>query len=355
MSREIELSSKPWEHVSSDELGYTFPGLKIETTPYENEHTGQRFNVLDIDGRNSENDPTVISAASFNYRIDPLKIRELSVFAKQSNARILYAEQPGVTMDLKDPMHTRGDFQTPKQLVLAFAGNFDPLVREQLKAIDSVAHLKNGQEVQFFGESLAAYSIAAMIRVLAREEFEKQFVVTRMDFHEPVNAYQNRRIKDQVKMYYQLASVEDARRQMYLAKNKALWPEDYVGAFEKISPFTARIDKHVKRRQILPVYAGGAGLRKGLHTALGNALDANHDLRDTPMIFSRGKDSTASFERDLLAGAQVVRTHGGRAETATLVSEPGDTTPIGHAALDAFAYMASYAVARKAEIDAFKL
>jgi hypothetical protein len=193
-----------------------------------------------------------------------------------------------------------------------------------------------------------------MLRVLAREEFEVQPTITRMDFHEPVNAHRNRSIAAQVKMYIQLATVEDERRQLYLAQNKKYWPNDAIGAYEKISKVTAKIDKHVKRRQVLPIYAGGAGLRKGLHTALANALDANHDFRDIPMVFSRAAQSTASFEKDLLAGAGVVREHGGQAETVTLVAESGDPTPIGHAALDSFAYMASYAHARKAAINASK-
>lgn len=354
MSEKIELGLQPWLDVSSDELGYTSSGLRSSITRYnEGEKHQQQFNVLDIDARNGEPGPTIITSTPFNYRIDPLMRRRMTQLATHSKARVLASELPGVTIDLDDPENTGGDYQTIPQTLMALCGNFDLLAAKQLEAIDSVANFADGDQIQLVGHSLSAYSMVAMARVIAQGKlYDKQLAITRMDLIEPVNAYGNHTIDHQIKMFFQLAQLEDQRRQLYLQENVRIGHGD-IGAYEKISPFTAKADKYVKRRQVLAIYASGAGLRKGMTPALDQAFEASPDLRNTQFVLSRGIDSTASFENDLLSAAYAIRNSGGKAETIAFVAEKGDSTPMGHSVLDSLARMASYAVTRKDSMNQF--
>jgi hypothetical protein len=207
-----------------------------------------------------------------------------------------------------------------------------------------VGELTEDDEYQFFGESLGAYAVVAMVRAMANGKlFGKNFNVTRMHLLEPVNAYGNYTILRQGKMLYSLAKTEDQRRQVYLAENAARGYGDSGKAFEKISLDTSKQDKHVKARQFFASYATGIGLRKGLHSALEDALQGAPELRGTDIALYRAKDSTVCFESDLQSASQTIRDNGGQAEIFTLVGEAGDATPIGHSVLDSHDRNASFA------------
>ncbi|HEY8886182.1 MAG TPA: hypothetical protein VIM31_01630 [Candidatus Microsaccharimonas sp.] len=343
MSETVEIGLKQWENSSSDELGFTSPDVTRKTTRFINDK-GQQFNVVDVDARNGQPGPTVLTSMSFDFRAQPLYEARMATIGTQLQARVISSEIPGITINLDDPDHTRGDFQTPHQTAMALFGDFDPLAEEQFKAMYEVGELSDDDEYQFLGGSLGAYSVVAMARAMANGKlFGKNFNVTRMDLIEPVNAYGNYTILRQGKILYNLATTEDQRRQVYLAENAARGYGDSGKAFEKISPYTLKQDKYVKGRQVLATYATGIGLRKGLHAALEDALERAPDLRGTDIALYRAKDSTVSFEADLQSASQTIRDNGGQAEAFTLVGEVGDATPIGHHVLDSHDRNASFA------------
>lgn len=348
MSEKMVVDFKRWKDLTSDELGLTAPGLKIATHRHENQW-GQQFNVLEVDARQSDSDPTILTSTSFDYRIDELLERRMAILATHSNARVIVSEIPGVTMDRNDPFHTKGAWQTPIQTASAFSGNFDPLALAQLRAIDAEIGLDENSKIQLFGESLGAYAVIAMARVIAQYKFDKGLRITQMDLVEPVNAYGNYTIFRQATMLKSLASREDRLRQVYLGENTLIGHGE-VGAFERQSDENMRIDKYVKLRQIPATYLTGAGLRKGLHSALKDTLsnvdsDGPH-LREAQIVIARGIDSSVSFEKDLLSAADTIRDNGGQVKTISLEAIAGDETPISHHVLNSFGRFASYADAR---------
>jgi len=350
MSEKLTLDLDRWTGSTSDELGYTSPSLFAETHRFKDTN-GQEFNVLEIDGRKEGTDgPTILSSTSFDYRIEDLLERRMAILATHKNARVLLAEIPGVTMDRQNPFNTKGAWQTPKQTLFASMGDFDLLAEQQLRAIDATVGLEEGMDVQLFGESLGAYAVVAMARVMAQRTFNKGLRVTQMDLVEPVNAYGNHTFIRQALMLKNLATIEDTRRAIYLDEENARIGHGDIVAFEKQSEENMRIDKHVKLRQIPATYLTGAGLSKGLHTALTHAL-ANTDndgpqLRDADIFLSRAVDSTVSFEKDLASAANTIRENGGHAFTYSLEAADGDKTPIGHHILNSLGRLASYAELR---------
>lgn len=348
MSERQVLNLSDWDNLSSDELGYTGPQLSTETHRYESDN-GQAFNVFVADARTSEDDPTILTSTSHDYRLDPLLKRRLSVAATQSNSRIVLSEIPGVTMDPEDPFHTKGGWQTPYQTLMAFTGNYDPLAEAQLEAMDSVIDFQPGQEIQLAGESLGAYAVVSMARVLGQRRFKKQLTISRLDLMEPVNAYGNYMLLRQARMLYSLATREDQLRQVYLGENAAIGHGD-IGAFEKLSDRTKKIDRHVKVRQIPAVYLTGAGLRKGLHTALKDALaDRTNDgtrLHEADITIARGIASSVSHEKDLVSAREFIREVGSDAKIISFEAEPDDETLISHHVLNSLGRFASYMTLR---------
>jgi hypothetical protein len=354
MSEIIELGVRQWENVSDDELGLTSPGLKFERTRHPN-NKGQQFTILDIDARNGKPGPVILVSASFDFRDQPLSEAQMKILAVHSRARVMWSEVPGITIDLDDPMHTRGDFQTLPQTVLAFSGNFDLLAAEQLKAFYEVGELENEEDIQLVGKSLGAYEAVAMARVNAQGKlFKHALNITRIDLQEPVNAHGNYKIDRQVKLLLDLAKIEDRRRELYLDDNTRIGHE--MKAFEKYNDATKDQDKYVKRRQILATYATGAGLRKGLDRAAIDALEASPDLRGALFSLSHAGQSFVSFDKDIESAAHVIRENGGRAETFTYFGEKNDPNPmaISHHFQDRLSWQASLAVDRKQRIDAAK-
>lgn len=345
------LDHRRWGGTPDAELGTEVPGRMPHLHRYAAPN-GQAFNVLEIDEREDKDGrksgSTIVGALSFDYRIDPLLTQKMGILAHHNKARVLMTELPGVTVDHDDPYHTRGAWQTPVQTVAAFSGNFDPLALQQLNAVDHVADFQDGEEIQLFGQSLGAYSITAMARVLASGNFPKRLAVSKMTLFEPVNAYGNYYLINQLKVLKNLATTEDARRQSYLNENEHIGHP--MRAFEQLSDETRAIDNYVKSRplQIVSTYASGAGLRKGLHTALRDAT-ANRDadgprLHEADITVARAIDSTVSHEKDLISLADAAHESGVPVRLVEFTSGGGDLTPLGHHSPDSLGRMADLAV-----------
>lgn len=327
------LDYRHWSGNSKRDLGIANDDKLVRVHRYVAEN-GQSFNVLEADARKEGKDgATIVGAVSFDYRIDPLVAQKMSILAHHTSSRVLMAELPGVTVDHEDPFNTKGGWQTPYQTIAAFSGNFDPIAKQQLEAVDWVAKFEDGDSIELFGQSLGAYSVTAMTRVLAKGEFRKNLRVSKMTLFEPVNAYGNYFLLNQLKMLKNLATIEDALRQRYLDEN------EFIGhpmrAFEQIAPETARIDRHVKSRlaQFIATYASGAGLRKGLHTALYDAManrrsDGPH-LNEAQIVVARAAESTVSHDADLLSLADAAHEAGGSVRLARFTSGEGIRLPWG--------------------------
>jgi len=346
MSETIEIGVARRNDASSDIPEVDYAAIKTKTSRFTNSKK-QKFNILDIDARNGEPGPTILTSTAFNYRFQPLYIAVMTTLAVQSGARVVSSEIPGITIDLDDPLHTTGDFQTPAQTMLALSGDYDPLGTEQIKAMYEVGELSEDDEYHFVGVSFGACAVVAMARALSKRKlFAKKFNVTEMDLIDPVNAFGNHTIVRQAQLLYNLATTEDQRRQLYLAENEAGGYGDGGKEFTKISPDASKHDKHVKLRQIVATYATGIGLRKGLHTTLADALRDAPELRNMHVTLSRANDSSVCRDSDLQSAAETIRQSGGRADVQTLVGKQGEKIPIGHHVLDSISRYGSFAKAR---------
>jgi len=309
---------------------------------------GQAFNVLEVDGRRGEGGPVIVGAASFDCRIDPLLTKRMGILAHHSGARVFMAELPGVTVDHADPFHTRGAWQTPMQTAMAAAGNFDMLAKKQLKAIDSIAHFQDGDEIQLFGQSMGAYSAASMARVLAKNSYRKQIVISKMTLVEPVNAWRNNNAIEHFKMVRNLIVNEDARRQVYLDEN------DLIGhptaAYEQLTDETKRIHQHMRSRisQRMAAYAAGMGLRKSLYTVLSDVISdrdpGGTHLHEADITVARASSSTVSLDTDLLALSDAAHEQGVWLRLTEFEAGAGDPTPLGHHSADSLGRMADLAL-----------
>lgn len=345
MSENMVLDYRNWDSLSSDEIGYTGDALNVSTIRHVNKN-GQKFNILNVDARVDENGPTILTTTSHDYRTDTLLERRMSILATHTGSRVIVCELPGVTIDRDDPFHTDGAWQTPIQLLSAISGNFDPIATAQLDAIDAEVGFYDGQEIQLFGESLGAYCVTAMARSIATGAFSKRLKISRMDLVEPVNSYGNYRIGRQLSVLKHLATIEEQRRQSYLGENTLIGHGD-VGAFETMSLDNKKIDRYLKSRQFPAVYLTGMGLRKGLDTALLQAMeDRTADgtgLYEADISVYRGKDSTVSKEEDIYELSEAIIRKGGHSRSIELRGGINDATPIGHHVLNSFGRLATYA------------
>jgi len=353
----VPLDYQQWnkKSVSAEEFGValTSDASRTQMFRYQAPDSGQAFNVLRIDGRpDQETGPTTITANSWDYRIDPLRTAKLAIFAKHSGGVVYDVELPGATINHNRPLNNEGGFQTKAQFLGALKGDFTPLAQTQLEAIDSIAHFEEGQEVRFMGESLATFSLAAMALVMARGDF-KPLTITAMDLIEPVNAYGDTSLIHMAKMMHTLATVENDRRGLYINENAAIGYPEFM-PYEKLNKQTAAIDKYVKglRQQQIPVLASGAGLRKGVHTVLGQVLGGKLPYQplttDSEITVIRGADSTVTSPDDFEKLAAHVHDSGVSVRLMEIANGTrGSETPIGHSMTDGLGRAASLAALRQ--------
>ncbi|HEX7484348.1 MAG TPA: hypothetical protein VF281_04335 [Candidatus Saccharimonadales bacterium] len=149
----------------------------------------QTLRLIVADGRPSDQEgETIIWPASFASRADTLERARTEVLAARMNARVVYVETPGVSMDTANPFATRTGKPSLPQLFTVARGDFDPLAKIQLDAIDNILDLEDGQELRLMGYSMGAWAAATMAKVLAQQHFpDKQIIIPRIDLIEAVN------------------------------------------------------------------------------------------------------------------------------------------------------------------------
>jgi hypothetical protein len=156
----------------------------VYTTP-EN----QTVRLIVADGRSDDiQGETIIWPASFASRADTLERARTTMLAARMDARVVYVETPGVSIDSTNPLATQTGKLSTRHLFTVARGNFDPLARIQLDAIDNALDLQDGQEVRFMGYSMGAWAVASMAKLLTQHHFpDKQIVIPRIDLIEAVN------------------------------------------------------------------------------------------------------------------------------------------------------------------------
>jgi hypothetical protein len=240
----------------------------------------QTVRLIMADGRDEQqNGETIIWPASFASRADTLEYARATMLAARMNARVIYVETPGVSIDIENPLHTKAGHPSPRQLFSVASGNFDTLAKAQLDAVDSVLDLQDGQELRFIGYSMGAWSVATMAKLLARRHFsDKQIVIPRIDLIEAVND-QKYRLSDLIHNIGQEAQyteryLNDENHENGLSKTLlAAWETetDDRGAIASLN-----------RRQGLILKALPIGLRKGFADSLVQAVDeSSHTTRLT--------------------------------------------------------------------------
>lgn len=231
----------------------------------------QTVRLIMADGRDErQNGDTIIWPASFASRADTLEYARATLLAARMSARVIYVETPGVGIDMTDPIHTKTGKTSARQLFTVANGNFDPLAKVQLDAVDSIIDLQDGQEVCFIGYSMGAWAVATMAKLLARRHFaDKQIVIPRIDMIEAVND-QKYRLSDLVHNINQEAQytkryINDENNENGLSTTLlAAWASD---ADDRRAIAT------LNRRQGLILKALPIGLRRGFSTDLVQAVD----------------------------------------------------------------------------------
>lgn len=243
------------------------------TTSFHNFTTTEKqtIRLIMADGRDTQSDgETIIWPASFASRADTLECARATMLAARMNARVVYVETPGVSIDIKDPMQTNTGRPSARQLISVANGNFDPLAKAQLNAVDSILDLQDGEELRFIGYSMGAWAVATMAKLLARRHFtEKQIVIPRIDLIEAVND-QKYTLSDLVHNIGQEAQyteryINDENHENGLSKTLlAAWETDRD---------ERKAINTLNRRQGLMLKALPIGLRKGFADSLIQAVD----------------------------------------------------------------------------------
>ena len=343
----VEVTSKmidyrQWQGSTADELGYG-TGNQYPSLSYRHKaDNGQQINVFVVDGRRSDSDPTIIGSTSYDYRIDDMLKAQTTIIAHQATARVITAEWHGVTIDVKDPRHTAGDFITVPQLVANAMGDFDSIALSQLEAIDSVVDLSAVGPIRLQAESLGTVAIAAMLRVLSEDRFRKTVSVSDVAIIESVNSYGDWQFLRPLRILKQLKNIETPLRECYYEENRIIG-HSAVTSFGRMSRKNKAIREFLTKKQQLSANSPAVGLHKSLHSALAAGLAGNESFRNIPITFYRGSDSSVSLESDLISAAEALLELGGNARVVNLVAGPGDETKIGHHFATSLGRQASFA------------
>lgn len=235
----------------------------------------QTVRLIVADGRNGQLDgETIIWPASFASRADTLEYARATMLAARMNAQVVYVETPGVSIDLANPALTKAGRPSPRQLFSVANGNFDPLARTQLDAIDSVLDLQDGTELRLVGYSMGAWAVATMAKLLARRHFnDRQIVIPRIDLIEAVND-QRYSLSDLVRNIGQEAQYTE----------RYISDENHENGLSKtlLAAWEAETDDRqatstLNRRQGLILKALPIGLRKGFADSLVQAVNESSD------------------------------------------------------------------------------
>jgi hypothetical protein len=347
MSEHQTIDHRKWNGASSDELGYTGDSLHTSLLHRHTNQSGQQFNVLNIDARRDGVGSTILASTPLDHRITPFFTLRAAIFARQMGVQFIVSEVPGVTIDPENPLRTKGAFQTPNQALSAFMGNYEPIAKAQLQAIDAEVGLEDGQEVELFGESLGTDYVVGMAQAIAHHSFEKRLKISKMHLFEPVNSFGNYRVDRIIGILRKLTTIEAKRAPLYIAENEAIGHRN-AKPFEQESEENEKIDKLLKTRQFLAAYFAGAGIRKGLHGAI---LDAMRDhsadgsgLHEAEIITSLAVHSSVSHEKDSSQLTDAINEAGGRAKLVLLEAGEGDQTPLGHGVLNSIGRLAEFAI-----------
>lgn len=353
----MPLDYKKWDSntVSPEDFGIALATDETRTIlhRYSTPDGSQQFNVLEVDGRpnDQEGHPVgidTISSTPWSYRIDPLFTDKMAILAKQRGVRVFASEIPGVTINQADPFNNDGARLTREQSRALLRGNFGPIARTQFEAIRSYANFTEGQEVAFYGESMAVGALAAMIREMSDGTITP-LTIAKAEFNEPVNVFGDTTLLQMYKLMIRLGRLENTRRGLYIQENAQIgYPE--AMPYEDIDERTAAIDTYVKgmRQQGVSALITGVALRKGMHTVLADIVakdTAYYPITsDSEIMFGRGADSSANEPGDFESLNEYIS--GSRVKVRMLEFTDGETdghTPIGHSFTDSLGRAASMA------------
>lgn len=232
----------------------------------------QTLHLIVADGRSDETGETIIWPASFASRADHLEEMRANVLAARTGARVAYIETPGVGIDINNPEQTNTGKLTRRQILSLANGNFDPLARVQLDALDEVLDLSDQQEVRFMGYSMGSWAVATMAKLLARGHFDdKQLLIPRIDLIEPVND-QNYRLTD---LRNKINQEDQYGERYFIHENN----DNHLNVlpFDRESEVNKALMSNINQSQVVALKALSVGLRKGFATTLMQAVDESHD------------------------------------------------------------------------------
>lgn len=234
----------------------------------------QTIHLIIADGRDEDqNGETILWPASFASRADTLEYARATMLAARMEARVVYVETPGVGINIVDPLRTAIGRPSARQLFNVASGNFDPLAKAQLDAVDSVLDLQDGQEVRLIGYSMGAWAVATMAKLLARRHFtDKQILIPRIDLIEAVND-QKYTLSDLIRNINQEAQYTE--RYLTDENNENGLSETLLGAWRTETDDRKAIPT-LNRRQGLILKALPIGLRKGFADTLALAVEESN-------------------------------------------------------------------------------
>jgi hypothetical protein len=336
--------------ATDSELGYGLEAVSTELHDYISP-SGQRVGVS-VSKPTGGYEATVLMPQPHDYRNEPLSIRRAEIMASKLNARIALLETPG-TVGLLEPDNTpqgyhvytettplKGAQQTLRQLRGAVNGDFSEHAAVQLDAATDTLSLNSSDQLMLFGESMGVVTATDMIRHIG----ERGLSLSTVMLHEVVNASGSHGLGRLISLLSNLGSVENDRRDGYLAENDAIGHP--MLAFEQMSDSNKRLDTERKKftQQGIASLANGLGMRVGIEPRLVSAISRFGKSATPEILLTKGAQSTVSHadEYSRLQG-ELSNTTGHLAPVWEHVDPSGENLPIGHSFLMSFGRQAMYA------------
>lgn len=261
---------------------------------------GQTIRVVEVDARPSEGEGyehTIIWPAAFQARADMINIQRIRILAQLLEAKVLFVETPGVTVDIRAPHNTTGAHVTQEQARAALRGDLRPHAAAQLQALHKAVPFQDGEQLHIIGYSMGATTAAFLAQQLGEQPFGSDISpqIARLDFIDPAN--------DQDWNPYKLLRAikkEGEADKAYIEESKALGlePNPYGLASENEA---RRMRQQLEREQLLGIYSVAAGLRKGFSPTLQQAINESRNngttrLHEADVTFYRANASLVGRE-----------------------------------------------------------
>lgn len=316
------------DRIELDHLGANLStdGITPERHAYTTPDNRQTIRMIVADGRPDKTEgsgQTIIWPASFGSRADRLEAVRTNILAARLEARVAYVETPGVSIDINDVANTDAGHLSASQLLSVANGNFAPLARLQLEALDDALQFDNEQELRLIGYSMACWSAVSMAKVVNRRTINnKKIEITDMDLFEPVND-QNYRLD---RLHRDIDREEPFGTRYFIDENGELGLD--VLPFDRESDEHKALHTQLTQQQSLAINALSLGLRRGFSRDLAQVVSRSNLNQDMVHMWWANESLVSRSEAHLHTAKQLGEV--GCKAALTEIHPTADYRALGH-------------------------